>query len=175
MTGRILHTGSTWRNTYPTLNSSYPNPEIARPRRRPLQFLGRPLTWTWHPPAPSLKRPPGSGVVSPRRPGRCVGWQKCRRFEVCVCVSTSVTKSFCFFLTVKSQGAHGSVPGVSQRSSRFRLGYRKRTLFRRTCAQLLIKLFFDLVAWWLLTILSPQTGFPPLPSAAVVQPRSADE
>ena len=39
------------------------------------------------------------------------------------------------------QGAHGSVPGVSQRSSRFRLGYRKRTLFRRTCAQLLIKLF----------------------------------
>ena len=39
------------------------------------------------------------------------------------------------------QGAHGSVPGASQRSSRFRLGYRKRTLFRRTCAQLLIKLF----------------------------------
>ena len=39
------------------------------------------------------------------------------------------------------QGAHGSVPGVSQKSSRFRLGYRKRTLFRRTCAQLLTKPF----------------------------------
>ena len=57
------------------------------------------------------------------------------------CISTTNTACFTPFTdakvptarTVFQQGAHGSVPGVSQRSSRFRLGYRKRTLFRRTC------------------------------------------
>ena len=57
-------------------------------------------------------------------------------------VSHSVSKCF---LVLFQQGAHGSVPGVSQRSSRFRLGYRKRTLFRRTCQQLLPTLSTPLV------------------------------
>ena len=49
-----------------------------------------------------------------------------------VCVCPPLDKGFPS-TTPTRQGAHGSVPGVSQRSSRFRLGYRKRTLFRRTC------------------------------------------
>ena len=58
----------------------------------------------------------------------------CARVCVCVCVHPW-TKGFLRPLQSGRgrQGAHGSVPGVSQRSSRFRLGYRKRTLFRRTC------------------------------------------
>ena len=37
--------------------------------------------------------------------------------EVCVCVSTSVTKSFCFFSTFKSQGGREDLQGSAQRSS----------------------------------------------------------
>ena len=51
----------------------------------------------------------------------------------CVWVPPSVSKGFHVHFFPTKQGAHGSVPGVSQRSSRFRLGYRERTLSRRTC------------------------------------------
>ena len=55
----------------------------------------------------------------------------------CVCV-TLCSKEFRF--GSYRRGLTGLFR-VSQRSSRIRLGYRKRTRFRRTCAQPLIKLF----------------------------------
>ena len=57
----------------------------------------------------------------------------CGRNYVCVASPVSKGPPLPFWFFTLKQGAHGSVPGVSQRSSRFRLGYRKRTLFRRTC------------------------------------------
>ena len=67
-------------------------------------------------------------------------YHACHRFlkkapnaATCVCPTLDKGSFTTTLSTLQGQGAHGSVPGVSQRSSRFRLGYRKRTLFRRTC------------------------------------------
>ena len=67
-------------------------------------------------------------------------YHACHRFlkkapnaATCVCPILDKGSFTTTLSTLHGQGAHGSVPGVSQRSSRFRLGYRKRTLFRRTC------------------------------------------
>ena len=77
---------------------------------------------------------------------------------VCVCAPLRFQEFDVALFTL--QGAHESVPGVSQRSSRFGLGYRKRTLFRRTCPKNCCPRcpFLGLLPWSFL-MLFPKTGF----------------
>ena len=90
-----------------------------------------------------------------------------KRLRVCVCVCVCVTLRLQEFVWFSSftfvQVAHGSVPGVSQRSSRFKLGYREGTLSRRTCVQHTDTIgppccCYFLLSWWVM--LHPPTLFP---------------
>ena len=82
---------------------------------------------------------------------------------VCVCVTLRLQEFVWFSSFTFAQVAHGSVPGVSQRSSRFKLGYREGTLSRRTCVQHTDTIgppccCYFLLSWWVM--LHPPTLFP---------------
>ena len=120
-------------NIYPGLHSTlrpiYPQLPLC-----PISFADGPaaMPQLYIRSATSYVVPRGISTLEASKPfGRAFNWVMCKAC-VCVCVCPPLDKGFPS-TTPTRQGAHGSVPGVSQRSSRFRLGYRKRTLFRRTC------------------------------------------